>query len=247
METDIMGNLQDPDSPSSHLKEMASIYDNLWENSRGDLIRGLVELDPVPDTNNTRWGVSAVARIKGRTAEVLETVALQLAEFTGKRQVVYSSADLHTTLYSIEPYRLNVADDDDRVHKYLELLKTIAQEYPPVRIAYKGLTANKTGVMAQGWPVDTDFLTIRSLFHDKLRECNLLNGFEGRNVRQTAHASLIVYSQPLQFPTSLVEFIENNRQTEYGTALIRSIEVVRYQRTAFDVKLITLGQVFFGK
>jgi hypothetical protein len=232
-------------SPTS--EKITAIYNQIWQDSKHDLAQGLIEPDPVPDATSSRWGVSMIIRPTGDVADVLEAVALRLTEFTGRKQAVYNRESLHTTLRSIESYRFNVPDKDENVHKYLSILKEVVPPYGPIRILYKGLTADKTGVLAQGWPMGDALQNIRSAFYSKLQEYNLLSGPEAHHIRELAHASLVVFSKPLQHPQLLVEFVENNRQTEYGIAIVESVEIVRYKKAEFNIELITLGKVFLGR
>lgn len=228
---------------SSSIEKITLNYNKLWEDSKYDLAKGFVESDPEPCAGSARWGISAVIRITGGLANVLEKAAIGLTEFTGRQQVVYNTTNLHTTLRSIEPYRIDITDNDERVQAYTQILRAIAQQYNSFRILYKGLTANKTGVLVQGWPIGDDFQAIRLAFHSKLHDHHLLSGPEDQNLRQTAHTSLIVFSSPLPYPKLFVEFIETNRHLGYGIMTVTSFEVVRYKRTASDVELVTLEKI----
>src|SRR6185312_11528690 len=150
--------------------------DKLWEDSKDELARGLVEPDPVPLTGSNLWGVSAIVRPHKYTANGLEKVALQLTTFTDQQQIVYDTTTLHTTLRSIEAYRSDIDHHDEKVHAYIEILQTLARQFEPLQIFYQGLTANKTGILAQGWPIGEKFQALRQAFHQKLDDAHLLSG-----------------------------------------------------------------------
>ena len=237
---------QMPANVSSNIERIRLDYERLWMNSKDALIHGHIEPDPAPDDTSRRWGISAVIRPREQAAITLEKTARQLSKFTGDKQVIYTGASLHTTLRSIEFFRSHVTHDDDRVRKYIDILQEIVRGYNAFNVLYQGLTANKTSVIAQGWPLSDDLQKIRVEFHRQLGNAGLLTGPETQGVRETAHASLVVFTHPLEDPRSLVDFIEDNRETQFGYVNIDQIDVVRYMRTDTDVELVTLGTVFLG-
>lgn len=95
--------------------------------------------------------------------------------------------------------------------------------------------------MAQGWPSDDTLQNFREAFHLELEKKGLFDGPEEFSIRQTAHASLCVFTNALLNSEGLTEYIEKNRETDYGTSEIKRIDVVKYKRTATDVGLLVFA------
>lgn len=223
----------------SHQAHIQQIYDRFWHNARGPLARGEVQPDPIPGEESNRWGVSVIMRLQGEVAERLTGVVAQLSQWTGPQHLRYQLSNLHTTLGTIEFYREPVASDDEYVQQYEETLQKVAAQFPPIQINYRGLTANQMSVMAQGWPVDETLQQLRTTFHAQLQQEKHL---AGPGVRDLAHASLIVFAGPLLNPQGCVSFVEQQRQTNFGTATINTLELVKYQRhSVYEAQPIVLA------
>ncbi len=220
-------------------------YENLWARCRSGLAQGLIEPDPASEETIKRWGVSAILRPIADVADTLSEVASELAVYTGRRQVVYDHSNLHTTMRSVE-FNLGRVDDE-RIRAYGEILRELAKSYDQLRINYRGLTATATGVLAQGWPADESLQELRRDFRRRLALRGLAGGPEGTKLRITAHASLTVFAGPLLNPLSLVRYVEDNRGTEYGTATYHCVDLVRYDRTPHDVKVVPIARIPLGK
>ncbi|GCE24225.1 hypothetical protein [Dictyobacter kobayashii] len=166
-------------------------------------------------------------RIQGEVAERLVEVVEQLSQWTGREHLRYGLSNLHTTLGTIEFYRQPIVADDEYIRQYTETLQKVAPHFPPIQIHYRGLTGNQMSVMAQGWPVDETLQRLRTTFHNQIQQEKHL---AGPGVRDLAHSSLIVFAGPLHDPQGCVSFIEQQRQTDFGRATIKTLELVKYQR-----------------
>ena len=206
-------------------------YDQLWTRTKERLARGEVTFDPIPDATTRRWGVSVICHFESALASSLESVTRQMARLSGPEQLLYTPATVHTTVSALEFYRAPIAPDDDRVQRYCAILQHIARQFAPFEIRYQGLTATPIGVLAQGWPLDDSLQRLRHALREQLRAHSLLSGPEQEQPRQIAHASLIVFTSPLQQPAELAAFIEQNRATHFGTTTITTLDLVRYERS----------------
>lgn len=224
-----------------NLERITSDYQRMWSESKDQLRKGDIDPDPVPDNSSRRWGVSIVIRPTEPVLSRLTDTANEIAQFAGDEQVIYDQSNLHTTLRSIEFQRLEVDENDEKVKQYEEALRVVVEKFGPIKITYKGLTANRSGVMAQGWPVDDTLQEIRDAFHTELEKRGLLGGPEETAVRQTSHASLAVFTHPLVDSEKLTDYVANNRDTDYGTCEISQIDLVRYRRAETSVSLVVFA------
>lgn len=224
-----------------NLERITSDYQRMWNESKDQLRAGDVDPDPVPDNNSRRWGVSIVIRPTEPVLSRLTEVAKEIEKFTGTEQIIYDQSNLHTTLRSIEFQRLEVDENDEKVKQYEEALKAVVERFGPIKITYRGLTANRSGVMVQGWPVDDTLQEVREAFHNELEKRGLLGGPEETAVRQTSHASLLVVTHPLANSEGLADYVQSNRDTDYGTCEINEIDLVRYRRAETSVSLVVFA------
>lgn len=224
-----------------NLERITSDYQRMWNESKEQLKKGKIDTDPVPDNSSRRWGVSIVIRPTEPALSKLVNTADEIAKFAGSDQIIYDDSNLHTTIRSIEFQRLEVDENDEKVKEYEEALRVVTEKFGSIKISYKGLTASKGGVMAQGWPLDDTLQEIREAFHEELEKRGLLGGPEEVSIRQTSHASLAVFTQPLADPEGLVNYLQDNRETDFGTCEITQIDLVRYRRTETDVSLVVFA------
>ena len=218
----------------------------MWEQGRPDLLRGIVVADPVPDDgDNRRWGVSIIARISPTDAPLFTDVRNELLPWTGSQHTLYDASNLHTTIRSCEFYRSTVSPDDAALRDYQSVLLEVAAEVPPFTIAYRGLSANRTGVIVQGFPHE-HLQNFRHSIRQRLEKFGRTRGPEASRTRRGAHVSLIVWAGPLLAPQPLVTYIDAHRATDYGTVTVTHLEVVRYRRTRQQVALVPYAEAVLG-
>jgi len=68
----------------------------------------------------------------------------------------------------------------------------------------------------------------------------------GAQLRQTAHATLVSFVEPIENPASLARFVDANRSTRYGATSFRSVELVSYEATERGVTLVPLARIPLG-
>ena len=221
-------------------------YDRLFQTGRYRLGEEQVEADSSPGEDGIGRGISAVIRLSPSTACRLCEVTSSLHALAGPKHFAYREDDLHITVCSLSSCREVAEVDNLRVADYVRTLRGIAKRYREHRVHFQGLTASSSVVMAQGWPVGPSFQS----FRQELREClsneDLLDEPENGEARTMAHCSLVVFSDPVDNPAKLINFIDTHRDTEYGSSVARAIEVVRYERTPHSVDSDTITTIQLG-
>jgi|GEM_PF-6655526 len=228
---------------------LATIYDDLWSRGRQALSSGRLVAESLPSPGTSRWGISAVFRPWSRAlAECSEDCRL----LVGPDSVVYGEDNLHVTLRSLEGWRSEVADQDDALGVYRDVLTSVVKHRPAPRIRFRGLTASASGVHVQGWPLD-DVQALRIELHATLLERLLaarlpITGPETKRVelRRTAHATLAMYGPKVAHADELCAFIERHRDTDFGEQCFETLWLVGYRRTSQSVALTTHGRFDFG-
>jgi hypothetical protein len=212
--------------------DVAGDYQRMWESARDTLATGMVNVDPPPVDGGTRWGVSLILQPAEEIATALLAEVMRLRAYLGSNHIFYGADNLHTTVRTIEGYRDQVPADDASIATYVELAQQLGQRFLPFTIDYCGLTANAGSILAQGWPHDANIQTFRRAMHESLAERGLVRpGPELRGPRRAAHATLLLFSGPIDRPEALVRYVEASRDKHVGTSTVDALQVVRYRRT----------------
>lgn len=219
----------------------------MWAAGRAEIEAGKVDADPVPDATSLRWGVSIVATLAPPLALTLEALADGCRYLCGDNHTFYNRTNLHLTVRSCEFHRVAIAENDAAVRAYEAVLAEVRRKYNPFEIAYRGLNANRTGIICQGYPLSETLQTLRGEIHRRLDGMGFREGPEVERVRQTAHASLVVFGGPVADPPALVGWLEADRETWFGAARVTRLSLVKYRRTAHDVELIRFAEVALGR
>ncbi|MVM33438.1 hypothetical protein GO755_25605 [Spirosoma sp. HMF4905] len=221
-------------------------YDQMWMVGKKDLAQGIVDVDPIPDATSKRWGVSAILRIPTIFGESLLPLIDTLKTKTGSRHTFHDTATFHVTLRSIEFFRKDVPDGDFAVCTYSKLLQELAPQFSPFGIRFAGLSANRVGIILQGYPVDAQIQLFRQQVHQHLANHQFLQGPEQQNPRLNTHISLVVFGGPLKNGQDLIQYVDQHRRTGYGQMEASSIDLVRYERDERSVKIVTLDRFALG-
>ncbi len=236
-------------NPAESLADESRIqagYDRMWQQGYGDLVRGDVDADPVPDDTSKRWGLSIIARIPSDQAGIFTQASAALQPWTGAQHTFYAASTLHITVRSCEFYRSTIPQDDAALLDYQRVLHEVAAQIPPFSILYRGLAANRTGIIVQGFPQSEHLQRLRATLHQRLQQLGRAGGPEAEQVRYGAHVSLAVFAGPLIDPQALADSVERLRTHAYGTVTLSSLEVVRYHRTRQQVTIVQYTQANLG-
>ncbi len=244
---DLMLQHKSPVIPAREAARLGPIYDRMWDESERDLRAGRTEIDDVPSDGSRRWGVSVVVKPAPPAIDLLQAAASEAGRYGGPGHIVYDGNNLHTTLRSIEFFRAPVSKDDPHVQMYSHMLHELAVQADVFPIVYHGITATRGGILAQGWDITGQLQALRYAFHVRLAASNILIGPECESVRQTAHASLMVFTGHLINSEKLVDFITKYRSTNLGVTSVTHVELVRYLRTKSGVSLDVLDRIKLGK
>lgn len=219
----------------------------MWESGRADIEAGKVDVDPVPTATSRRWGVSIIAMVAPPLATVLEAFADDCRYLCGDDHTFYNRTNFHVTIRSCEFHRVDIVRDDPFICTYQTVLADVCQECEPFEIAYCGLNANRTGIIGQGYPLSETLQTLREQLHRRLAELGVRHGQEGGAVRQTAHISVTVFGGAVANADKLYRWVKANRETWYGTVRVTHLSLVKYDRSAYDVKIVPLAEFALGK
>lgn len=222
-------------------------YERMWAAGASDIRTGTVDADPVPTETTLRWGVSIVATFSSPLSMTFEKLADYCRRLCGENHTFYHRVNAHMTVRSCEFYRAGVSHDDVAIGNYRTALAEVCAAYDPFEIAYRGVNANRTGIIVQGYPVTTTLPRIRDALHLRLRDLGAHHGPEENGVRRTAHTSIAVFGGLIANPAALYGWLNANRKAWYGAASMTHLSLVKYDRTAYDVKLVPLASFALEK
>ncbi len=222
---------------------LKTIYDRIWSGARDRALGNAMACDLPPEIGETRWGLSLILRVPFR--ESIAGICPDLIARAGGGQFCYDRSNFHMTLRSIEGYRGDIPTGDRRARIYAERVAELLPQLRGLSIILQGLTCGNSSVLVQGWP-SVDLRAFRVALFQALEgiEISVPGGeISAERVRNTAHASLLLLNAPLADPAGFVDFIDQNREREFGTFTPEAAELVFYRRTRTETFVETLASL----
>ncbi|WP_066217580.1 2'-5' RNA ligase family protein [Formosa haliotis] len=168
-----------------------------------------------------------------------EAVKQQIQKFLSEikavdaNQYYYPNSDIHITVLSIISCYNGFQLDQISVEDYIQVIETSLKDMPAFRIQFKGITASPSCVMIQGF-LETDTL---NLIRDRLRfhfkNTALEQSIDIRYAVQTAHSTVVRFTNTLQHKNEFLNVIEAYRHFDFGSFKVQGLELVYndwYQR-----------------
>lgn len=213
--------------------DLAAHYHHLWETSRQGFETGKFELDPLLDNpNDLRRGLTLVARPSLEVKENMQLVLQELLQLEPE-QYAYPASDLHITLLSIVSCYSGFQLDSVTVEDYASLIRESLKEIEPFTVAFAGVTASPSCVLAQGFPADDTLAQLRDRLRKVFKVSGLEQSIDARYAIQTAHATLLRFRKPLRHPQAFLQKLDELRNFSFGCSTITEAEFVYndwYQR-----------------
>lgn len=226
-------------------EDLTATYQHLDQLGVRALTMRRLKPDTVPVSGEPRWGLSAVIRLHGSTAQELAILASQLPITNSIRGIVYSAGTLHVTVRSLECYRDEVAPNDEVLHNYISALDEVGRQIYPFRLQFSGVSLTPGGVVAAGYPDSDALFRLRHELITALHKRCVAGPPEGSKPRQTAHASLAVYRTSEIDTAKLLVWRKKFYDWRSSAQSVRCIELVQYRFVpALDV--VTLHKSYLS-
>lgn len=216
-------------------------YDRMWLSGEPEIRSGQMDADPVPQTGSPRWGLSVVARLTPPVTAAMQRLIQDVQPLAGDRHTFYDPSTLHVTVRSCEIYRPPPTPDDPLLQTYSAAVADVCAQHDPFEVAFRGVNANRVGIIAQGYPVSSTLQNIRVALHEHLVRRSAQHGPEATGQRTSAHASLAVFGGPLADAAALHRWITAHREAWMGVTTVSELAVVHYVRHADRVRIVQLG------
>jgi 2'-5' RNA ligase len=202
-------------------------YDAILAGSIDAIRAGDVELDPHLQAGaDARRGLTVIARPDAALTARLDGV-LDILETIAPGQYRQPGADLHVTVLALstacEDYHAELA----RLPDYRAAVRAALAGMPAFDIEFRGLSASRSAVLAQGFPLDGTLGLVRERLRAQLRARGLDTSLDSRYTIVAAHATLLRFVRPLPDPARLGDALMALRTTPLGTLRVDSVDLVR--------------------
>ncbi|MFC4118417.1 hypothetical protein [Nonomuraea zeae] len=200
---------------------------------RAALLSGRATYDVPMVEGAQRWGASAVLR---PTGEVLDRLSELAATIRAPGHWVHGGGTLHFTVKTLEPYRMEIPEDDPLRRVYGAALAEAAAGLPPVRIRLSGVSPHAGGVLACGHPEDDTVTTLWARLARALAARGVRDQERGR-VRDRWYVSLVHFAGPLADPERIVQWCDEHAGVDFGVAELTTAEIVQFVHTGTSIQV----------
>lgn len=203
------------------------IYDSMWKDSKSAFETGAFSFDEnLKDRSlDGRRGITLVAR---PSFDVIERIAgfLDRLKAIESAQHYYSAGEIHVTVLSVVSCRAGFDLSGIDTGAYEEAAGRALEGMKPFGIRFKGVTASRSCVVVQGFPVGGGLEEIRERLRRNFAESDVETTMDLRYRLKTAHCTVVRFKEPLSDSESFVELLESHREHDFGESEIRSVELV---------------------
>ncbi|MFB4272608.1 hypothetical protein [Nonomuraea sp. GTA35] len=189
-----------------------------------------------------RWGAAAVLRPEGAIVDRMTELA---ATVEAPGHWVHGGRTLHVTLRTLEPYRTHVPEDDPARRAYGAALAEAVDGLPPAGVRLAGVSPHRGGVLVGAHPQDDTLATIRKRFAHALESRGVRDLERGR-VRDLWYVSLVHFAAPLTNAREIVAWCDTHADTDFGTAELRTAEIVQFLHTGGGIRVRSLEGAALG-
>jgi 2'-5' RNA ligase len=209
------------------LTEPRRVYEQLWCKSRALLKSGRIQIDPRlrDKAGDLRRGITLVAWPDAAVKKTVKNFVREVADIC-PRQHFYKSPELHMTVMAIISGSESWRDKIDRLPACRRALEQVLNQSRPFRVHFRGVTVSPNAVLIQGFPLDDALLQLRDEIRDAFGKAGLGGLLDRRYKTGTAHLTVMRFSEPETDWKRLVDFLEKNRETDFGGTLFKSLQLI---------------------
>lgn len=209
------------------LTGVQSIYDRLWQEATAAWATGglRADLNLRNGTKDPRRGITLAARPDADVQNRVEAFLREAAAIC-PGQHVYQPAELHLTVLAVIPGSESWRQEIHHLPACRKVLDEVLRDRPAFSVKFRGVTVSPEAVLVQGFPQDNILTRLR----DDLR-CALRQGGAGENLDRrykitAAHLTVMRFSNPGADWKRLLEFLQAQRETDFGEAHFQSLQLI---------------------
>ena len=215
-------------------------FEALFEKGRHAILAGAGEYQ-IPPVDGGRWGMTVVLRPDRATARRIEDLTREAMEVAGPAHWPTGYADSsHFTVRALERHRVDVAEDDANVARYLDALRTASAIIGPISLALTGVTLTPNSVMLCTDPIENKIQDFHARLGDALGEDGWLEANIGRNIW---YANLVHFTSAPDHPRGLVDWVARRRALDMGLSHHHECELIVYRFNGSRITTKTLATV----
>lgn len=201
-------------------------YDAIWNRSIDAIRAGDIECDAgLARGPDPRRGLTVIARPEAPLAAGFERLLDRLCAIE-PGQYRHPLADMHVTVLSLFTVCADYHGQLARCEDYRAAVRAALAGMPAFEIEFRGLTASRGAVLAQGFTCDGTLDTLRERLRAQLRARGLDASLDQRYKLVTAHSTLLRFVQPLAQPAHFADTLAALRETPLGTLRVQRLELV---------------------
>lgn len=203
------------------------VYEQLWRKTGRLLKFSRIQIDSrlQNPAGDPRRGVTLVAR-PGRNVRKKVEEFLRKTAAICPGQHFYQPAELHVTVLAIISGSEFWRDEIRRLPTCRQVLAEVLRNARPFRVHFRGVTVSPDAVMIQGFPMDDALLQLRDEVRDAFRKAGLGGNLDRRYKTVTAHLTVMRFSEPEADGKRLFEFLQENRETEFGETYFKTVQLI---------------------
>ena len=221
---------------------VVELHNRLHADAIDSVRAGVTNVDRVPSNGDPRWGLSLVVLPDADVSRRLGGFAAQLASLSPNPHMAYAEPDLHITVRSLEGYIDDVPELV--IDRYIERVEAALSGIGAIRIGLHGAYLTSTGVVACGLADPTLAVARRRLAQDAEENGWMqVRGGDAERIRNTAHASLMVFRDGTHRDDRLADRVDGSRDLFFGDLTVEQLALVTYSVTDSSVALRARGTV----
>ena len=206
--------------------DLESHYKDLYESSIEKIKTDTYQIDElIHDKTDSRFGITLLIRPSTEVKQEIQKFLKQLKTIE-PHQYYYKDSDIHITVMSIISCYDGFELDQIDISKYVEIIKKSIINQPNIEIEFRGLTASPSCIMLQGFMNNAILNTIRDNLRTHFKKSNLEQSIDKRYAIQTAHTTVVRFSEHLNNKSEFLTAIESYKNHNFGTFKINNLELV---------------------
>ncbi|RXM47584.1 2'-5' RNA ligase family protein [Flavobacterium sp. YO12] len=215
-------------------------YNQLYKSASEAILNKKYNLDSyINDSSDSRFGITLLTRPN-------EKVNTEIQQFLDKLKAVepsqyyYPNSDIHITVLSIISCYQGFSLDKIAVEEYVKTIQKSLIDLGEITIEFRGVTASNSAIMIQGFPTDESLNNLRNKLRENFKNLALEQSIDSRYSISTAHSTVMRFTEKLVNPEKLIEITEEFRDYDFGSFIVKKIELVFndwYQREKNTIHL----------
>ncbi|NMH88593.1 2'-5' RNA ligase family protein [Flavivirga algicola] len=201
-------------------------YKNLYEESIQKISNDDYQIDDlIHSPLDNRFGITLLARPSKKVKNEIQKFLSKLKTIE-PNQYYYANSDIHITVMSIISCYDGFMLKDIELPEYIKHINDSLIDDSNIEIKFKGITASPSCVMIQGFMNNESLNKIRNKLRDNFKNSTLEQSIDKRYAIQTAHATVVRFTENLSKKSDFLNLIENHKDHNFGSFKIKTLELV---------------------